>query len=335
MLYIENFLNYTTLYVAVKIIEGVSVLRKSIIVLGMLMVLAFSSISYSATNYSIVSSATGGLWYAMVSAAASLWTDKVPDVSVNVEGTGGSVENARRFASGEADFGMLHATHLVDMINGTGVMKGRPSDAAMVMCQAYDSPQYFITLKSKNIKKMEDLKGKKVVFGAAGSGASAQSQTALKVLGIQVNGSEMETADAARELQEGRIDALGQTGAFAAGLAELAASVPIYVIPYTKAEIKKMSDYSPYYFEGKLPANVYAGQTEDVPCFSFPVLLCANKSVSADVVYKIMKATFTKEGLNFLKTSHKQWDPSNNPVVVKQMKATYHPGAAKFWAENK
>jgi TRAP transporter TAXI family solute receptor len=271
----------------------------------------------------------------MVGAAASLWSDEIPYMTVNVEGTAGSVENARRFASGEADFGMIHANHLVDALNGTGVMEGNKTDAAMVMCQAYDSPQYFITLKSKNITCMEDLRGKKVVYGAAGSGASAQSQVALSVLGIEVQGSEMQTADAARELQEGRIDAIGQTGAFATGLMELAAAKEILIIPYSDAEIQKMSDYSPWYFKGELPANVYQGQTEAVPCFSFPVLLCANKSVSEEDVYNVMKATFTEEGLNYLKTSHAQWDPSNNPDVVARMGASYHPGAAKFWAEQK
>jgi TRAP-type uncharacterized transport system substrate-binding protein len=57
--------------------------------------------------------------------------------------------------------------------------------------------------------------------------------------------------------------------------------------------------------------------------------------VSEEDVYNVMKATFTEEGLNYLKTSHAQWDPSNNPDVVARMGASYHPGAAKFWAEQK
>jgi TRAP-type uncharacterized transport system substrate-binding protein len=63
-------------------------------------------------------------------------------------------------------------------------------------------------------------------------------------LGIEVQGSEMQTADAARELQEGRIDAIGQTGAFATGLMELAAAKEILIRPYSEAEIQKISDYS-------------------------------------------------------------------------------------------
>jgi TRAP transporter TAXI family solute receptor len=286
-------------------------------------------------NYSIVSSATGGLWYAMVGAAASLWTDKVPGITVAVEGTGGSVENARRFVSGEADFGMLHATHMVDMYKGTGILKGKAGDSAQVMCLAYDSPHYFVTLKSKSIRTMQDLKGKKVVLGAPGSGAADQSKTALRVLGIEVNGIEMQTADGARELQEGRVDAIGQSGALAAGLMELAATKEIFIIPFSDEEIGKMSAYSPWYFKGKLPAGTYKGQDKDVPTFAFPVLLCANKNVPADVVYQIMKATFAPEGLKFLKTSHAQWDPTNNPDVVKRIGAKYHPGAEKYWNEKK
>ncbi|WP_279009708.1 TAXI family TRAP transporter solute-binding subunit [Synergistes jonesii] len=305
----------------------------SILVLVFVLAFAFTTVAF-AKNYSIVSSATGGLWYSMVSGAAALWTDKIPGVTVNVEGTAGSVENARRFASGEADFGLLHATHLMDMLNGTGVMKGHPSDAAQVLCQAYESPQYFVTLKSKNIKTVQDLRGKKVAFGAAGSGVSAQTQTVLRVLGVDVNGMEMETADAARELQVGRIDAMGFTGGFAAAITELAATVPIYVIPYKPEEIQKMADYSPFYFAGKLPANVYQGQTKDVPVWSFPVFLCAHKNVPADVVEKILKVSFSDEGQKFLKTSNKQWDICDNPAVIEQMKAPYHPGAVEYWKKH-
>ena len=286
-------------------------------------------------DYSIVSSATGGLWYAMVGAAASLWTDEVPGITVAVEGTAGSVENARRFASGEADFGMIHANHMVDMHNGTGIMEGNASDAAQVLCQAYVSPHYFVTLASKPIYAMEDLRGKKVMLGAPGSGASAQSQTALEVLGIEVEGIEMQTADGARELQEGRLDAQGQSGALAASLMELAATKEIRVIPFSDEEIEKMADFSPWYFKGELPAGTYEGQDEAVQTFAFPVLLCAHKDVPEDVVYEVMKATFDPEGLNYLKTSHAQWDPSNNPEVVERMGVKYHPGAEKFWNEQK
>jgi TRAP transporter TAXI family solute receptor len=297
--------------------------------------LAMATVSPAVEHFSMVSASPGGTWYTMVGGAVTLYTEKIPGTKFTIAGTGGSVENARRFVSGEADFGPVYSSHIFDLYHGTETMKGRPpSDAAQILCQIYDSPHYFVTLKGKGIKSIRDLAGKKVALGSPGSGTSANSKKTFRTLGINVNGIELSFGDAARQLQDGKIDALGQGGAPASGIVELAASQDIEVIPFSESELAKMVTLAPYYFNGFLPANTYRGQAEPVPTFFFAVFLCAHQKVPADIAYQVLKVTFSPEGHAFLSKIHPQWKTiKDNPEAVKQLGAKYHAGAVKFWKE--
>jgi TRAP transporter TAXI family solute receptor len=288
-------------------------------------------------HFSMVSSTPGGTWYTMVGAAVTLYTQKIPDTKFTIAASGGSVENARRFMSGEADFGLIYSSHLYDLYHGTGTFKGKsPGDAAQVLCQVYDSSHYFVTLKGKGIRSISDLAGKRVALGPPGSGTSANSKKTFETLGIKVNGIELAFGDAARQLQDGKIDALGQGGAPASGVVELAASKDIEIIPFNNAELEKMVSLAPYFFKGILPANTYRGQDKDVPTFFFAVFLAAHKKVPENIAYQVLKVTFSPEGKTVLSNAHPQWKTiKDNPEAVKQLGAKYHPGAVKFWKEGK
>ncbi|MCL6610222.1 MAG: TAXI family TRAP transporter solute-binding subunit [Peptococcaceae bacterium] len=284
--------------------------------------------------YSYVSSNPGGTWYNMVGGAINLYNEKIPGVKFSVEASGGSVENVRRVASGEADFGMAYSSHMYEAWNGKGNFEGKPSQDIRALCEVYRSSHYFVTLKNKNIKSMKDLEGKKVALGAPGSVTTDNSRRVLDALGIKVNGVELSFGDAARALQDGKLDALGQGGAPAAGVVELAASQEIYIIPFSDEELDKIVKLAPYFEKGILPANTYKGQDKDVPTFYFSVYKIANKKVPDDVVYNVLKATFDPEGKKYLSNVHPQWkELKNNPEGLKQLGVPYHPGAEKFWKE--
>ncbi len=310
----------------------------AIVVAALFLVFPFCPQSEAANkNYSIVSAAPGGNWYTMVGAATGLYTKKIPGANFTIAGTGGSVENARRFVAGEADFGPIYSSNLYEMYNATGAAKGRPkSDAAQVMFQIYDSPHYFVTLKKSGIKTIKDLQGKKVALGAPGSGTTQNSRLVFNTLEMKVNGVELSFGDAARQLQDGKIDALGQGGAPASGIVELAATQEIVIIPFNNEELDKIIAVAPYYFKGQLKPGTYRGQEAAVPAFSVAVFFAAHKSMPEDLVYQVMKATFEPESLSYLAKAHPEWkNAMNHPEAVKQLGVKYHPGAAKYWAEKK
>lgn len=285
-------------------------------------------------HYSFVSSNPGGTWYNMVGGAVNLFNENIPGVNFSIEATGGSVENTRRVLTGEAEFGFAYSSHMYEAWNGKGNFEGNTRQNITALCEVYNSAHYFVTLKDKNIKSMSDLAGKKVALGAPGSGTSDNSRRVLDALGIEVEGVELSFADAAQAIQDGRIDALGQGGAPAAGVIELAASKDILIIPFNDEELDKIVDLAPYFERGELPANTYEGQDEPVPTFFFSVYWIAHKDVPEDLVNSLLETSFSSEGLKYLSEVHPQWKTlRDNPEGLAMIEIPYHPGAKKYWGK--
>lgn len=312
----------------VKRITNIFMILCLIVVMSAGMVAAEERYAFSASN-------PGGTWYTMSGGVVKLLNEKLPkDIRIDMIASGGSVLNARRMAGGEADITLSYSSHLWDSWNGKGIMEGRPSDNARILFEIYRSSHYFVTLANKGIKTMQDLEGRKVVLGSPGSGSSDNSRRTFKALDIDVDSVELAFGDAARALQDGKVDAMGMSGAPASGIVELAASKEIFIIPFSDEELDKIVQATPFFSKGVMPANTYEDQPNDVPCFSFSVYLVANKSVPEDVVYKVMNIIFSEEGKDYLADVHPQWKRmGNNPEAVAQVGIPYHPGAERFWNE--
>lgn len=282
--------------------------------------------------YSFVSSNEGGTWYNMVGGAVNLFNENFMGAQFSIEASGGSVENVRRVVTGEADFGMAYASHVYESVKGIGSYAGQPSDKQQIIAELYKSPHYFVTLKDSGIKSLSDLEGKTVAIGTAGSGTSDNSRRVFKALGIKVNEVEMSFSDQARALQDGQIAALGQGGAPAAGIVELASARDIFIIPFSDEELKTIVSLAPYFASGEIPANMYQGQSKSVPTFTFSVYWTVNKNIPKQLVYECLKLAHSKEGFEYLTTVHKQWvTMAYNEEGVQLVESVYHPGALAYW----
>lgn len=289
---------------------------------------AVKRFSFSASN-------PGGTWYTMSGGAVTLLNNKLPaNIRFDMVASGGSVDNIRRIASGEADMTMSFSTHLWEVWNGRGIAEGRTNRDARILFEVYNSSHYFVTLRDKKITSLRELEGKRVVLGSPGSGSSDNSRRTLAALGIKAVESELAFGDAARALQDGRVDAMGMSGHPASGLVELAASKDIYIIPFTDDELSKIVQITPFFAKGELPANVYRGQDRPVPCFFFNVYMVAHRNLPEDVALQAMKIFFAPEGRSYLASVHPQFRPMrDNPGSVRQIGVPYHPGAERFWRE--
>jgi uncharacterized protein len=309
------------------------------LVAGALIILLVAQVSGAAENvrrYSFSGSRPGGDWDTMAVGVCKLLNDKLPaDTRFDLVASGGSVENALRLAAGKADMTLAYSVNLWEVWNGKGIAeKTGPNQDARILFEITSSSHYFVALKNKKILSMKDLEGKKVVIGVKASGTSENSRRVLGALGINVVESELAFGDAARLLQEGKVDALAQNGHPAAGIADLAASNDIYVIPFADEDLDRIVQVYPFFSKGKIPANVYRGQDAPVPCYFYNVYLLAHKKLPDDVVYNAMKIFFTPESKSFLAGVHRNFIPmGDNPAAVKQIGVPYHPGAEKFWKD--
>ncbi|MCL2480407.1 MAG: TAXI family TRAP transporter solute-binding subunit [Spirochaetaceae bacterium] len=288
-------------------------------------------------RFAFSTSNVGGTWYTMAGGITTLFNEKLGDrYMLDFVASGGSVENTRRLALGEADMALSYGYHLYEAQKGTGILEGKPSNKGTIMFEIYDSSIYFVATKASGITKMSDVQGKRVVLGPPGSGSSDNSRRVLQSLGIKVIEQELAFADGARAIQDGQADVLGMSGHPSSGIVELANTRDIIVIPFSNEEMDRIVRETPFFTRGQIQANVYKGQTQVVQCPYFVVYLAASKDMSADAVYQAMKVFFSDEGKAKLISVHSQFKPMREGKEgAAQIGIPFHPGAVKFWNEKK
>ena len=288
-----------------------------------------------AKRYIFSTTNPGGSQEIMFNAMATWFNDHETAYTLDMVGSGGSLENTRRLAQKECDITMSYSYHLYEATLGTGSMQGiAPSADMRFMFLLYTSTFYFVTLEGSGIKTMADLAGKRVVKGASGSGTSDNSRRVLGALGITVRESEMGFSDGAKALQDGTVDALGVSGHPSAGVVELTNSKDVHFIQFSPEELKTITTACSYYQVGSLPANVYKGQANAVPCPIFNVYIACNDYMEEQAVYSACKQWFSEGGKAFLLATSSQFrEMGYNKDDSVNLNIPYHPGAIKFWEE--
>ena len=322
--------------------KGMKRILANIARLTLALVLIFAigvgSISAEATKtfINLGGSSPGGVFYYVFGVLATLLTEKMPDVIATNVATGASVDNLKRLMKGELDFGISHASNIWESLNGEGSFVGQKNTQLRAIGKVYGSAHYFVALKKSGIKSMSDLNGKKVAIGTAGSGAAYNSELTFKALGLKVDTQYMAFADAGRDVKEGRIAALGQSGAPSGAVTELAETADIVVIPMTDAEIGKIvaSQKAPYFSKGYMDPSIYKGMTEPVPTFYVNIYWYAHERLSTEMVYNVLKTMYEPTNRKYLEEGYSLWKEMEPSLVeMKALGIPLHPGAEKFYRE--
>ena len=276
----------------------------------------------------------GGVMYYMVGAAGTIISEKLPNYNITQVTTGGSTENAKRLIKGELDMGIVYGAHVFMAQKPEGPFaKGAKGTMLRGVAKAYKGPTYFVTLPGSGIKSFADLKGKKVAMGPPGSGTVFNCTNIMKAVGMHGSFTEryMTFADAGRALANGQIDALCQSSAPAAAVKELAETKGVVILPYSDADMKKVTTKYPFYAPGGLPASTYKG----VPVLSLPnltVYWVAHERVPAKAVKDILELAYQDDIRKRLAAGHKAWkqmEPDTKNFLA--LGAPMHPGAVEYY----
>ena len=277
----------------------------------------------------------GGVMYYMVGAAGTIISEKLPQYNITQVTTGGSTENAKRLIKGELDMGIVYGAHVYLAQKPEGPFKdGAKGTMLRGVAKAYAGPTYFVTLPNSKIKKISDLSGKRVAMGPPGSGTVFNCTNMLKAAGNldKIKASYLTFADAGRALANGKVDAICQSSAPAAAVKELAETKGAFVIPFSAAELDKITKSG--YAKGTMPAGTYKG----VPAIDLPYLTVywvAHERVSAKAVQDILNLVYQPDVKEKLAAGHKAWkqmapDTKNFEALGVPM----HPGAVAYYKSN-
>lgn len=288
------------------------------------------------TFISIGGGPTGGTFNYFAN-GISLYVPKVyPDIKASAEGSGGSVENVRRVHNGDFDFGISYAVDL-----GLGAIGKLPKDEKKydkVRCLGYlyGAPAQLVVKADSKYKSAKDLVGQKVAVGNAGSGAATSAERFFRHIGVWEKFSPqfLGYSAAASAFKDGKIEAFWVLVGYPnASVIEAATQTKIRLLNVGD-DAEASGFYKAYaYAPTVIPANTYPGQTEDCKSFQDSTFLTTRADVDENIVYNLMKAVWSKAGLDHMRQAHKaakHMSMENNFINASR---PLHKGAAKFWAE--
>ena len=132
------------------------------------------------TRVSLGTATPGGGFPVYGQAVAETINEADPLLLVEPRNTKGSTENVPLLEAGQLDLALVQGESAYEALNGIG----RPRADLRILAAMYSSPGMFVVRADSPSRTIEDLKGKPVVFGAAGSGLGILAKYVLDGLGL-------------------------------------------------------------------------------------------------------------------------------------------------------
>ena len=276
---------------------------KRFLILGAALVLAVCLLGGAASAKTIVTCATGttgGGFYLLGSAMASILQKYVPGVVANNQSTGGASENVRLVGAGKATLGLAGGDHMYFGYRGEAMFK-KPFKDIRLLVGTYIPTEHMIVHADSDIKTVADLKGKKI-SGTPGFQAKQLAPAILKMMGVDpkdVKIVPLSFSESISTFSDRNVDAFFLASGYPHPLIKQVTSTrKCRYLSLGKAMADKMLKKYPYWVFSNIPAGTYKGQKNDMIAVTSPVAWITNKNVPDDLVYKITKTVIERNAKN-------------------------------------
>ncbi len=280
----------------------------------------------------------GGTFQFFSNAISTRLTRELPNVDVSNMASAGSVENLRRVNSGEADFGLVYSGDIYLGMHGQLTNDTRQYRNVQAVSYLFGAPAHLVVLDASGINKVEDLAGKRVAVGPAGSGAAASAQRYFTSVGLwdKINVQYIGYAQGASAMGDRQIDAMWVFAGYPnSSIIQAAASNRIKLLDLVDAgRASGFFDSNPYYAEMEIPAGTYSGIDTPTRTFQDSTVWVANNRVKEDTIYNALKEIYSPAGLNFMVSVTSTARAMSIEDGLYGVVTPVHKGAAKFWGEN-
>lgn len=255
-----------------------------------------------------------------------------------VESTGGSIYNIRALRDGEITLGIVQSDWQYNAYKGEGVFADGPPFRDLRAVFSLHSEMFTVAVsKTSGIEKFADLKGKRVNIGDVGSGMREIMQSLMEAKqwtkSSFARADELKPADAAKELCEGKLDAM----VFAAGhpnglIQEVTGNCGAKLIPVEGAEVDKLISDNPFYARTAIPGGMYQNNPQNTATFGVKATLVTTNEADEESIYQLVKAVF--DNFDSFKTLHFVFATlDKDRMVAAGLVAPLHPGAARYYRE--
>jgi TRAP transporter TAXI family solute receptor len=283
---------------------------------------------------SIATGTTGGVYFVYGGAIAKLITSNLEGYEATAEATAASVDNVNLVNDGKSAIAFSLADTAADAAAGKGRFEGK-TVRIQALAQLYTNfTQVFTT--NPAIKAIEDLRGKRVSVGAAGSGTET---IALRILEAAMLGpdndikrQQLAPAECVQAMKDRTLDGcFWSGGARTPAIVDLATSEKVTLlptVPYLKAMQAK---YGEVYFEDTIEGGNYKGIDQDVPTIGVRNYLVVKDDFSEETAYQVTRLLFEHKGE--LAAAHPEARNLDVKAAQEVAPLRLHPGAQRYYTE--
>ena len=306
-------------------------MKKLLALLIALMTVLLCSCSSGGETIRFGAAGTGGIYNEAANSIKSI-ADADGTLKIETKTTAGSAANVRLLSQNYLDAAIVQSDIAHDAFNGennfekSGSLEGYSAVVGM-----FTEACHIVVRKDSDINSVDDLLGKTVSIGEEESGSELNAKQILSAYGLNskmVKEKNLNYADAAKQLQNGEIDAAFFTlGLNATVVEELSKQCDIKLIGIDDAAVKKLKNtYS--YVDCKIPKNTYHGQSDEVGTVAVKAVLIVNDRLSVEQVKKLTQLVF--DNAQELQLTVSADVDITLEKAVEGVKIPFHKGAAEY-----
>ncbi len=235
--------------------------------------------------------------------------------------------------------------------SGTGIaaFKGKPVKNLRGIASLYPEAIQIVATKASGIKSVSDLRGKRVVVGAPGSGTEVDARIILGVHGITYEDIEEDFlgfSEAVQRIKDNQADAAFVTAGFpTSSIIDLATTHATTIVSISEDKLKELVKDYPYYARAIIPGGTYPGVDQPAVTVATPALWLVDSEVPEELVYKVTKALWERQvvlrraektlmsGAEHMARIHAKGKDVTLDTALDGMGIPLHPGAEKYYRE--
>lgn len=289
------------------------------------------------TFFAIATGGTGGTYYPLGGMLAQLLSNSVKDLVVTAQTGNASAANIALIGQGEVESAFVQNDVAYWAYTGTDLeqFQGKPVKNIRHIAALYPEHVQLVATRASGIKSVKDLRGKRVVLGAPGSGNVVDANAVLKAYGMSasdVRADYLGYSEGVARIKDGQSDAMFVVSGFpTAAILDLATSVDIVLVPIEDDMIQKITSGSRFFASASIPANTYKGQSQEVRTIAVIATWIVDEKIPANLVYEMTKALWEKRDV--LEKVHAKGKEIRLETALAGMSIPLHPGAERYYKE--
>lgn len=205
--------------------------------------------------------------YAYHVAQAQVLNELHDDLEVTVMETGGGVDNRKRLARGEADWGLFAEPEFFEYQEGVGPWEGQAQPDFRLFWVTNPLAYFVFVNADSDVESLQDLEGRDFSGGAAGSSTERVTRNQFDLVGVEPNWFSGSYGDARDAMKDRRIEGMVKAGLFDRPdglIVDIQTAVPLRFLSYGEADIAAVQETFPHYqfveieppYEGAEPTTV-------------------------------------------------------------------------------